>query len=186
MWKNYLKLFIILLCVIAVDSVQAKAYTVTVKEDSIYSEVIPESFVQNAPAIFKKNVKKAMKYYNKYKNADPVTYMRTIPDMYRDFIEIARKIHDSDEIVIHSPFYPYDVGVDDEEEGTPFYNFLAEKNGKRLCIFSLYIDDKSKKLTFGYSKMTQYFIYDSKTTKNALFYWLGEKCYAETPDDLHT
>ena len=182
MWKICFKLFIILLCVITVDSVQAKAYTVTVKEDSIYSEVIPESFVQNAPAIFKKNVKKAMKYYNKYKNADPVTYMRTIPDMYRDFIEIARKIHDSDEIVIHSPFYPYDVGVDDEEEGTPFYNFLAEKNGKRLCIFSLYIDDKSKKLTFGYSKMTQYFIYDSKTTKNALFYWLGEKCYAETPD----
>ena len=130
MWKNCFKLFIILLCVITVDSVQAKAYTVTVKEDSIYSEVIPESFVQNAPAIFKKNVKKAMKYYNKYKNADPVTYMRTIPDMYRDFIEIARKIHDSDEIVIHSPFYPYDVGVDDEEEGTPFYNFLAEKNGK--------------------------------------------------------
>ena len=113
------------MCVITVDSVQAKAYTVTVKEDSIYSEVIPESFVQNAPAIFKKNVKKAMKYYNKYKNADPVIYMRTIPDMYRKFIEIARKIHDSDEIVIHAPFYPYDVGVDDEEEGTPFYNFLT-------------------------------------------------------------
>ena len=53
MWKNCFKLFIILLCVITVDSVQAKAYTVTVKEDSIYSEVIPESFVQNAPAIFK-------------------------------------------------------------------------------------------------------------------------------------
>ena len=56
MWKNCFKLFIILLCVITVDSVQAKAYTVTVKEDSIYSEVIPESFVQNAPAIFKKNL----------------------------------------------------------------------------------------------------------------------------------
>ena len=55
MWKNYLKLFIILLCVIAVDSVQAKAYTVTVDVDNVYSEVIPKSFVQNAPAIFKKN-----------------------------------------------------------------------------------------------------------------------------------
>ena len=82
------------MCVITVDSVQAKAYTVTVKEDSIYSEVIPESFVQNAPAIFKKNVKKAMKYYNKYKNADPVTYMRTIPDRNRDLIEIARKMRE--------------------------------------------------------------------------------------------
>ena len=43
MWKNYLKLFIILLCVIAVDSVQAKAYTVTVDVDNVYSEVIPKS-----------------------------------------------------------------------------------------------------------------------------------------------
>ena len=32
---------------------QAKAYTVTVDVDNVYSEVIPKSFVQNAPAIFK-------------------------------------------------------------------------------------------------------------------------------------
>ena len=64
MWKNYLKLFIILLCVIAVDSVQAKAYTVTVDVDNVYSEVIPKSFVQNAPAIFKKNVKNIYCFVN--------------------------------------------------------------------------------------------------------------------------
>ena len=90
MWKNYLKLFTILLCVIAVDSVQAKAYTVKVQADTIYAEVIPESYLKNAPVVFKKAVKKTMKYYNKYKDADMVTYLRNVPKTYRDFVDIAR------------------------------------------------------------------------------------------------
>ena len=62
------------MCVIAIDSVQAKAYTVKVQADTIYAEVIPESYLKNAPVVFKKAVKKTMKYYNKYKDADMVTY----------------------------------------------------------------------------------------------------------------
>ena len=177
MWKNYLKLFIILLCVIAVDSVQAKAYTVTVDVDNVYSEVIPKSFVQNAPAIFKKNVKKAMKYYNRYKDADTVTYMRKIPDPYRDFIKVARKIHDSDELVIHDPFCLYDPGVD---EVSSYYIFHVNKNGKRFCMFYIYIDDVSKKFSFDYTGIN--LKYDDKTTKSALFYTLGGDFYAATPD----
>ena len=50
------------MCVIAIDSVQAKAYTVKVQADTIYAEVIPESYLKNAPVVFKKAVKKTMKY----------------------------------------------------------------------------------------------------------------------------
>lgn len=181
MWKNYLKFLFILLCIIVTDSVQAKAYTIKMQQDNIYSEVIPESFTKNAPAIFRKNVKTAMKYYNKYKDADAVTYMNKIPDKYRDFIEIARKIHDSDEIVLRDPFYIYDVGTSDEDDDI-YYFFDVEKNGKKLCKFSLNVDRKSKKLLFGYSKMNRYFQNDSKTMKDALFYRCGRKGYAETPD----
>ena len=131
MWKNYLKLFIILLCVIAVDSVQAKAYTVKVQADTIYAEVIPESYLKNAPVVFKKAVKKTMKYYNKYKDADMVTYLRNVPKTYRDFVDIARKIRDSDEITLYSLHGDYDVTVNEEDKyAPPTFSFLAERSGK--------------------------------------------------------
>ncbi|WP_147403742.1 hypothetical protein [Roseburia sp. AM59-24XD] len=145
--------------------------------DNVYSEVIPKSFVKNAPAIFKKNVKKAMKYYNRYKDADTVTYMRKIPDPYRDFIKVARKIHDSDELVIHDPFCLYDPGVG---EVSSYYIFHVNKNGKRFCMFYIYIDDVSNKFSFDYTGIN--LKYDDKTTKSALFYTLGGDFYAATPD----
>ena len=133
MWKNYLKLFIILLCVIAVDGVQVKAYTVKVQADTIYAEVVPESYLKNAPVVFKNAVKKTMKYYDKYKDADMVTYLRNVPKTYRDFVDIARKIRDSDEITLYSLQCAYIVTLNEEDENAPpTFTFLAERNGKLL------------------------------------------------------
>ena len=182
MWKNYLKLFTILLCVIVVDGAQAKAYTVKVQADTIYAEVIPESYLKNAPVVFKKAVKKTMKYYNKYKDADMVTYLRNVPKTYRDFVDIARKIRDSDEITLYSLHGDYDVTVNEEDKyAPPTFSFLAERNGKELCDFAICIDNNTKKFTFIYST-GEYFKYDRKKMYNALFYTLGEKSYYETPE----
>ena len=115
------------MCVIAIDSVQAKAYTVKVQADTIYAEVIPESYLKNAPVVFKKAVKKTMKYYNKYKDADMVTYLRNVPKTYRDFVDIARKIRDSDEITLYSLHCAYIVTLNEgDENAPPTYTFLAE------------------------------------------------------------
>ena len=175
MWKNYLKLFIILLCVIAVDGVQVKAYTVKVQADTIYAEVIPESYLKNAPVVFKKAVKKTMKYYNKYKDADMVTYLRNVPKTYRDFVDIARKIRDSDEITLYSLQCAYIVTLNEEDENAPpTFTFLAERNGKLLCDFGICIDNNTKKFTFIYDN-DESFKYDRKKMYNALIYTLGEK-----------
>lgn len=164
MWKNYFKLFIVLLCVIEADNVHAKAYTIKVQSDSMYAEVVPKSYLKNAPVVFRKSAKKAMRYYNKYKDADFVTYLRNTPEKYRDFYEVARKLHDFDEIVLHSQYYVYDVRTADEE-APPTYTFLAEKNGKMLCTFNLYIDCNTNKFAFGYCK-EESFLYDNKTMYN--------------------
>ena len=182
MWKNYLKLFTILLCVIVVDGAQAKAYTVKVQADTIYAEVIPESYLKNAPVVFKKAVKKTMKYYNKYKDEDMVTYLRNVPKTYRDFVDIARKIRDSDEITLYSLHGDYDVTVNEEDKyAPPTFSFLAERNGKLLCDFGICIDNNTKKFTFIYDN-DEAIKYDKKKMYNALFYTLGEKCYYETPE----
>ena len=182
MWKNYLKLLIILMCVIVVDSVQAKAYTVKVQADTIYAEVIPESYLKNAPVVFKKAVKKTMKYYNKYKDEDMVTYLRNVPKTYRDFVDIARKIRDSDEIMLHSLHCAYIVTLnEDDKNAPPTFTFLAERNGKLLCDFGICIDNNTKKFTFIYDN-DETIKYDKKKMYNALFYTLGEKCYYETPE----
>lgn len=182
MWKNYLKLFIILLCVIAVDGVQVKAYTVKVQADTIYAEVVPESYLKNAPVVFKNAVKKTMKYYDKYKDADMVTYLRNVPKTYRDFVDIARKIRDSDEITLYSLQCAYIVTLNEEDENAPpTFTFLAERNGKLLCDFGICIDNNTKKFTFIYDN-DESFKYDRKIMYNALFYTLGEKSYYETPE----
>lgn len=184
MKKLYLFLMIFMLCMIGVDNRQAKAYSVTVEKDGIYADVVPDSFVNNTAALFKKYVKKAMKYYDKYKDADDYTYVLKVPEEYRDFIPIAKQIQDADEIMIRNPFYIYGPGVTDETTVTVYdYSFYAVKNGKKLCMFSIHIEPGSGKVSFEYDKMwDSHFAYDEKTTGETLFYWVGDIIYAETQD----
>lgn len=180
--KKYILFFmIILLCIIGADSRKVEAYSVTVQKDGIYAEVIPDSFVNNTAAIFKKYVKETMKYYNKYKDADDYTYVSKVPDEYRDFIPVAKQIQDSDEIIIRNPFYIYYPG--DDAEVCENFCFFAEKNGKKLCMFRIDIDPETGEISFWYDKMMDsYFTYDEKTVGETLFYEIDETIYAETPD----
>lgn len=179
--KKYIyTLVIILFCILGADSRQVEAYSVTVQKDGIYAEVIPDSFVNNTAVIFKKHVKKAMKYYNKYKDADDYTYVTKVPDEYRDFIPVAKQIQDSDEIIIRNPFYIYQT-MDDTVPC--LYDFFVEKNGKKLCMFSIEIEPETGEISFGYDKMKDsHFAYDEKTVGETLFYEIDETIYAETPD----
>lgn len=184
MKKLYLFLMIFLLCMIAADSRQAKAYSVTVEKDGVYADVVPDTFVNNTAAIFKKYVKKTMKYYDKYKDADDYTYIKEVPEEYRDFIPIAKQIQDADEIVIRNPFVFYSPGESDGygdlEEN--YFSFYAVKNGKKLCVFEIYMKYTGK-LSFEYDKIEDgRFAYDEKTTGETLFYQIGNILYAETPD----
>lgn len=184
MKKLYLFLMIFLLCILAVDSRQAKAYSVTVEKDGVYADVVPDAFVNNIAAIFKKYVKKTMKYYEEYKDADDYTYIKEVPEEYRDFIPIAKQIQDADEIVIRNPFVAYGPGESDEYEDlvNDHFSFYAVKNGKKLCVFDIHMEYTGK-LSFEYDKIEDgRFAYDEKTTGETLFYCIGDILYAETPD----
>lgn len=183
MKKNILVLLLLLICVIGMDSKRVKAYSVTVEKDGIYAEVIPDSFVNNTPAIFKKFVKKAMKYYNEYKDVDDYTYVSKVPGEYRDFIPVAKQIQDSDEIIIRNPFYIYQP-IENKDGGKAcLYYLYAEKNEKKLCLFSIYIEPDTGKMSFRYDKMMDsHFTYDEKTVGETLFYETDETIYEETPD----
>lgn len=183
MKKNMLVLLMILIGIIGTDSRQAKAYSVKLQKDGIYAEVLPESVVDNSAAIFKKNVKKAMKYYKKYEDAfredDVYTLATKVPDKYRDFISVAKQIQDSDEIIVRNPFFIYDIS------GNAFYRyyFIAEKNRKKLCLFSISIDPDTGKISFSYDKsMEQYFLLDEKIMEVTLFYKIDEITYLQTPE----
>lgn len=185
--KKYIyALMLLLLCTGCAGSRRAEAYSVTVQKDGMYAGVIPDSFVNNAAAIFKRHVKKAMKYYGEYKDVDnyayDYNYVANVPEEYRDFIPVAKQIQDSDEIIIRNPFYIYHIG-DSIEDGVWEYYFFAEKNGEKLCLFSIVVD--GKKTAFSYEKMMdKYFIYDERTMGKALFYAVDDKVYAETPDKV--
>ncbi len=178
MKKYILALMVILICIIGVDVRQAEAYSVTVQKDGIYAGVVPDSFVNNTAAIFKKNVKKAMKYYNKYKDADEYTYIMKVPEKYRDFIPVAKQIRDSDEIIIRNPFYIYQTMDDAVPES---YHFFAEKDGKKLCMFTIEIELESGKVSFWYDKMKEgRYAYDEKG--ETIYYEIDQIIYAETRD----
>ena len=148
---------------------------------------IPDTVIDNAPALFQKSVKKALKYDQKYKDADAVTRANKIEYPYDKFLDIAKKIKDSDEIVLRNPFYIYTVWDQAERGGGPAeYYFLAQQNGEKLCYFSLKIDETDHKIRFEYDKlMDQYFKYDEKTMKDAIFYEIDFVTYAETPDKVY-
>ena len=184
MKRYFLALMLLLLCIIGTDSRKVKAYSVTVEKDGIYAEVVPDSFINNTGTIFKKYVDKAMKYYNKYKDADDYTYVSKVPEEYRDFIPVAKQIQDSDEIIIRHPFYIYSPPWGDEDvDMCEVYWFFAEKNGERLCMFSMDLDIVTKKISVWYDKIEDgHFTYDKNIVGETLFYWIGDVIYAETPD----
>ena len=182
--KKYIyTLVLLLLCVSGANSQRVEAYSVTVEKDGIYADVVPDSFVNNTATLFKKYVKKAMKYYDKYKDADDYTYVLKVPEEYRDFIPIAKQIQDADEIIIRNPFYIYSPFEDTDDTTVYNYSFYAVKNGKKLCMFSIYIEPDSGKVSFEYDKIEDgRFAYDEKTTGETLFYQVGDIIYAETQD----
>ncbi len=185
MKKILFSIITIFACVVGMGTF-AKAYTVTVQKDGIYGEEIPDTVIDNAPALFQKSVKKALKYDRKYKDADAVTRANKIPSPYDKFLDIAKKIKDSDEIVLRNPFYIYTVWDQGDGGGPTEYYFLAQQNGKKLCYFSLKIDETDHKIRFEYDKlMDQYFKYDEKTMKDAIFYEIDFVTYAETPDKVY-
>lgn len=178
---------ILLMCISGMGISPVRAYTVTVQKDGIYGEKIPDTVIDNAPALFQKSVKKALKYDQKYKDADAVTRANKIEYPYDKFLDIAKKIKDSDEIVLRNPFYIYTVWDQADRGGGPAeYYFLAQQNGEKLCYFSLEIDETDHKIRFSYDKlMDQYFKYDEKTMKDAIFYEIDFVTYAETPDKVY-
>ena len=83
---------ILLMCISGMGISLVRAYTVTVQKDGIYGEKIPDTVIDNAPALFQKSVKKALKYDQKYKDADAVTRANKIEYPYDKFLDIAKKI----------------------------------------------------------------------------------------------
>lgn len=184
MRKYIVSLMFLLLFSLGFNVSQSAAYSVKVEKDSMYADVIPSNIMKNVGAMFQKQVRKSMKYYDKYKDADNYTYISRIPDEYRDFIDIAKEIQDSDEVVIRYPFYIYFPG---EEEYYGYicnsYYFIAEKNQQKLCIFSIDVDTESGKTRFSYDKMLDhYFSLDGNITEETLFYEINQATYAETPE----
>lgn len=177
---------ILLMCIGGMGISPVRAYTVTVQKDGMYAETIPDSVIDNAPVLFQKSVKKALKYDRKYKDADAVTRANKIEYPYDKFLDVAKKIKASDEIVIRKPFYIYTVWDQAGKSAPSEYYFLAQQNGKKLCYFSLEIDETDHKIRFSYDKlMDQYFKYDEKTMKDAIFYEIDFVTYAETPDKVY-
>lgn len=177
---------IILMCIGGMGISPVRAYTVTVQKDGMYAETIPDAVIDNAPVLFQKSVKKALKYDQKYKDADAVTRANKIEYPYDKFLDVAKKIKASDEIVIRKPFYIYTVWDQAGKSAPSEYYFLAQQNGKKLCYFSLEIDETDHKIRFSYDKlMDQYFKYDEKTMKDAIFYEIDFITYAETPDKVY-
>lgn len=180
MRKYIVSLIIMLLFSLCFNVSQADAYSVKVEKDDMYADVIPSNIMKNVASMFQKQVQKSMKYYDKYKDADGYTYISKIPDQYRDFIEIAKEIKDSDEIVIRYPFYVYDpAGGEVWYE----YYFIAENNQEKLCLFYIAVDSEDGKTKFNYDKMLDhYFSLDENITEETLFYRVDDSIYAETPE----
>ena len=147
MKKYFLILIGIFVCLVCFDGKKADAYSVELQKDGIYAETLPKPVVDNSVVLFKKYVNKARKYYKKYKKNNAYTLLSNVPEEYRIFIPIVKDIKPSDKIVIKTPFYIYDPT--DAAGSTSYeYYFVAEKNGKKLCIFCITISTEIKKFTF--------------------------------------
>ena len=152
MKKYFLILIGIFGCLVCVDGKKADAYSVELQKDGIYAEELPKPVVDNSVVLFKKYVNKARKYYKKYKKNNAYTLLANVPDEYRVFIPIVKDIEPSDKIVIKTPFYIYKP-ADAMGSASYDYYFVAEKNGKKLCIFCITISTDNKKIYFYYDNV---------------------------------
>lgn len=152
MKKCFLILMGIFVWLFCIDSQKADAYSVELQKDGIYAEELPKPVVDNSVVLFKKYVNKARKYYKKYKKNNAYTLLANVPDEYRVFIPIVKDIEPSDKIVIKTPFYIYKP-ADAMGSASYDYYFVAEKNGKKLCIFCITISTDNKKIYFYYDNV---------------------------------
>ena len=181
MKKYFLILIGIFVCLVCVDGKKADAYSVELQKDGIYAETLPKPVVDNSVVLFKKYVDKARKYYKKYKKNNAYTLLSNVPEEYRIFIPIVKDIKPSDKIVIKTPFYIYDPT--DAAGNTSYeYYFVAEKNGKKLCIFCITISTDNKKIYFYYDNVIDKYskFNDKMMEEGAIIYEIDGVIYEQT------
>lgn len=181
MKKYFLILIGIFVCLVCVDGKKAAAYSVELQKDGIYAETLPKSVVDNSVVLFKKYVDKARKYYKKYKKNNAYTLLSNVPEEYRIFIPIVKDIEPSDKIVIKTPFYIYDPT--DAAGNTSYeYYFVAEKNGKKMCIFCITISTDNKKIYFYYDNVIDKYskFNDKMMEEGAIIYEIDGVIYEQT------
>ena len=181
MKKCFLILMGIFVWIFCIDSQKADAYSVELQKDGIYAEELPKPVVDNSVVLFKKYVNKARKYYKKYKKNNAYTLLANVPEEYRIFIPIVKDIEPSDKIVIKTPFYIYDPT--DAAGNTSYeYYFVAEKNGKKLCIFCITISTDNKKIYFYYDNVIDKYskFNDKMMEEGAIIYEIDGVIYEQT------
>lgn len=181
MKKYFLILIGIFVCLVCVDGKKADAYSVELQKDGIYAEELPKPVVDNSVVLFKKYVNKARKYYKKYKKNNAYTLLANVPEEYRIFIPIVKDIEPSDKIVIKTPFYIYDPT--DAAGNTSYeYYFVAEKNGKKMCIFCITISTDNKKIYFYYDNVIDKYskFNDKMMEEGAIIYEIDGVIYEQT------
>ena len=181
MKKYFLILIGIFVCLVCFDGKKADAYSVELQKDGIYAETLPKPVVDNSVVLFKKYVNKARKYYKKYKKNNAYTLLSNVPEEYRIFIPIVKDIKPSDKIVIKTPCYIYDPT--DAAGSTSYeYYFVAEKNGKKLCIFCITISTDNKKIYFYYDNVIDKYskFNDKMMEEGAIIYEIDDVIYEQT------
>lgn len=181
MKKCFLILMGIFVWLFCIDSQKADAYSVELQKDGIYAEELPKPVVDNSVVLFKKYVNKARKYYKKYKKNNAYTLLANVPEEYRIFIPIVKDIKPSDKIVIKTPFYIYDPT--DAAGNTSYeYYFVAEKNGKKMCIFCITISTDNKKIYFYYDNVIDKYskFNDKMMEEGAIIYEIDGVIYEQT------
>lgn len=181
MKKYFLILIGIFVCLVCVDGKKADAYSVELQKDGIYAEELPKPVVDNSVVLFKKYVNKARKYYKKYKKNNAYTLLANVPEEYRIFIPIVKDIKPSDKIVIKTPFYIYKP-ADAMGSASYDYYFVAEKNGKKLCIFCITISTDNKKIYFYYDNVIDKYskFNDKMMEEGAIIYEIDGVIYEQT------
>lgn len=181
MKKCFLILMGIFVWLFCIDSQKADAYSVELQKDGIYAETLPKPVVDNSVVLFKKYVNKARKYYKKYKKNNAYTLLANVPDEYRVFIPIVKDIEPSDKIVIKTPFYIYKP-ADAMGSASYDYYFVAEKNGKKLCIFCITISTDNKKIYFYYDNVIDKYskFNDKMMEEGAIIYEIDGVIYEQT------
>lgn len=181
MKKYFLILIGIFVCLVCVDGKKADAYSVELQKDGIYAETLPKPVVDNSVVLLKKYVDKARKYYKKYKKNNAYTLLANVPDEYRVFIPIVKDIEPSDKIVIKTPFYIYKP-ADAMGSASYDYYFVAEKNGKKLCIFCITISTDNKKIYFYYDNVIDKYskFNDKMMEEGAIIYEIDGVIYEQT------